>query len=288
MNNFDLSPSRTGILEDNTRFYGNSEANLSLTSPITEYSLFPNANNLTNLPWQPGAVNHRLLVSWSGGKDCCLSCYLAMLAGLDIRCLLSVIDHTGRLGAHSLAPQILHAQAEAIGIPLVIRQVQVSEYDADYCRIVKELKEQEGISGGVFGDVNIGNSEAKLHETWVKRIGNSAGIQTHLPLWNINRENILRMLISYGFEVLMIVTDNSELGKEWLGRRIDMETLAELKSRYESSENGRVGYYHTLVVDGPIFQKKLQIEKASKIFKGDEWGVNWYLDIEKCSLSSKH
>jgi len=175
-----------------------------------------------------------------------------------------------------------------IGIPLIKRQVQVSRYDSDYCRVVNHLKNQVDIEGGVFGDVSIGNEEASLHESWVKNICHSTGIQAHLPLWNINREDILKMLIYYGFEVLMIVTDDSKLGKEWLGKKLDLDVLAELKNRFEKSEDGRVGYYHTLVVDGPIFQKRLNLEKVSAVFRRDEWGSNWYLDIEDYSLVSKY
>lgn len=244
--------------------------------------------NCPDVYWQPNVINQKVFVSWSGGKDCCLSYYLAMLAGLNICCLLSVLDHTGKLGAHSLSPHILDAQAEAIGIPLIKRQVQVSRYDSDYCRVVNHLKNQVDIEGGVFGDVSIGNEEASLHESWVKNICHSTGIQAHLPLWNINREDILKMLIYYGFEVLMIVTDDSKLGKEWLGKKLDLDVLAELKNRFEKSEDGRVGYYHTLVVDGPIFQKRLNFEKVSAVFRRDEWGSNWYLDIEDYSLVSKY
>ncbi len=69
--------------------------------------------------------------------------------------------------------------------------------------------------------------------------------------------------------------------------------LAEFKVRHQLSPTGDVGYYHTLVVDGPIFKKRLQILKTADVYaprairNGLKHDGVWYLDILECGLGIK-
>jgi len=144
-----------------------------------------------------------------------------------------------------------------------------------------KLKEQ-GINIGVFGDVSIGNRFAKTHLNWVEGVCQKAGIKPCLPLWDEERESIIRSIIDLGFEAIIIVADNHRLGKEWLGRKINHSLLDELKKRYQESPTGKVGLYHTFIVDGPIFKKRLEITEADKVMVDGMW----YLDIEEANLRS--
>jgi uncharacterized protein (TIGR00290 family) len=225
----------------------------------------------------------RAFVSWSGGKDCCLSLYYALKNKINIQYLLSIFDHTGRIGVHSLAPDIVEMQARAIGIPLIQRRVTVANYDREFVSLLSKLK-REGVDGGVFGDINDGNGHAKVDGGWIERVCRTANVKPYLPLWSKTKEEIFRELIDLGFEVVIIRADNDKLGKKLLGRKVDSELLAEFKHRYEQSPTGEVGYYHTLAIDGPIFKRRLEILHADKVLKEDEWGSNWSLDIKECQL----
>jgi len=224
-----------------------------------------------------------VFVSWSGGKDCCLACYRAIGNGLDVRYLASMItEDTGRLWSHHLSPEVLSLQAQAIGIPIVQPRAKVANYDDIFRNTLLAFK-KEGITGGVFGDVSIGNNLAEKHHQWIDSVCQPIGITPYLPLWNQSRESLLRDFIESGFEAIIISADNDQLGKEWLGRRVDRELLSELKLRYELSPTGEVGYYHTFVIDGPLFKKRLEILKTDKVFTSGFW----FLDIVECRLKAK-
>lgn len=173
-------------------------------------------------------------------------------------------------------------QAEAMGIPMVQWWTTVPEYNNEYKKMLTTLK-LEGITGGVFGDVSIGNSLAENHRQWVESVCQPAGIVPYLPLWGQSRESLLRDFIESGFEAIIIAADNNRLGKEWLGRKLDKDLLSELKLRYELSPTGEVGYYHTFVIDGPLFRKQLEIQEADVVFKEPFW----FLDILKMGPKSK-
>lgn len=237
--------------------------------------------------------SENVFVSWSGGKDSSLACYRAMSGGLNVRYLASMITkNTGRLFPHYLSPEILRMQAKAIGIPMmeqwieipdhVKRETKIADYDVSYRKMLINLKEQ-GITGGVFGVVSMGNRFADAHWDWVEGVCRPIGIKPYLPLWNQTRESIIRDVVNLGFEPVIIVADNHRLGKEWLGRKLNKDLLDELKKRHQQSPDGKVGLYHTFVIDGPIFKKRLEILEADKVMID---GI-WYLDILKCRLESK-
>lgn len=60
----------------------------------------------------------RVVVSWTGGKDGCFACYKAISEGSDVSYLLSFRDMK-RSGSHEINPELLSAQSEAIGIPII-------------------------------------------------------------------------------------------------------------------------------------------------------------------------
>ncbi|MCL2475379.1 MAG: diphthine--ammonia ligase [Chloroflexi bacterium] len=231
----------------------------------------------------------KAFVSWSGGKDCCLSTFKAMRDGHDIKYLASIItEENGRLWPHMLKPEIMDIQAKAVGIPLLKWTASVSTYNEDYQAMLAYLKEQ-GIEHGFFGDVSVGNAYAPQHESWVASVCAPIGITAHMPLWGQNRETILRDVIDSCFEVIIIATAGG-LGTEYLGRTLDHHLLKELKERHESSSTGNAGYYHTFVIDGPIFKKRLNLTKTEHMFVPRQVKYHydiWYLDIQECILQDK-
>ncbi|QNT76905.1 hypothetical protein [Dehalogenimonas etheniformans] len=87
-------------------------------------------------------------------------------------------------------------------------------------------------------------------------------------------------LLDLGFKPMIIVAD-SEMGPSMLGKVLTHEILDQLKARYEHlpDENARI-YYHTFVIDGPIFKKRLEITESDKVVAGP---IS-YLDIKKFEL----
>ena len=231
-----------------------------------------------------------VFVSWSGGKDCCLATYRAQKAGHNVRCLASIItEDSGRLWPHMLKPEVIDMQAKAIGIPLLRWSAKIASYNKDYIDMLKHLKSQ-GLGDGVFGDVSVGNAKASEHLNWVNSVCQPLGITPHMFLWGQTREEILQDIIDSGFTVIIIAAAADNMGPEFLGRRLDNDLLAELRERHHNSYSGDAGYYHTFVVDGPIFQKKLDIIKSKPLLiKTEVKGHHdiWYLDIEESRLADK-
>ncbi len=221
---------------------------------------------------------HQVFTSWSGGKDSCFACYQASAGGLKVRYLLNMItEDAKRSWTHGLSTELLQIQSKAIGIPLVQRQTTTANYETEFKDVLLTLK-GEGITGGVFGDIDV-----EEHRQWIERVCQQGGVMPYLPLWGQNQDKIMRDFIDAGFEAVIVSAKADLLDEEWLGQKVDLDFLSELKQKTDITPCGEVGEYHTFVTDGPLFKERLEILETNKVVREG----HWFLEILKCELKSK-
>jgi diphthine-ammonia ligase len=198
----------------------------------------------------------RVFSSWSGGKESCLACYKTIQEGHELASLLTMVTTTGNYTrSHRLRRDLLAAQSQAIGIPLHQRRASWDTYEREFIRALISLK-QEGIEGGVFGDIF-----HPEHRAWVERVCAQAGMVPLIPLWNMEGRDLLRAFIEAGFEAIVVAIRNDLMKSHWLGKRIDREFIEQMEKE-GVDVCGENGEYHTLVVDGPIFRRRLAIRES--------------------------
>jgi len=224
---------------------------------------------------------HQVFTSWSGGKDSCFACYRAIVSGLKVRYLANMITEDGkRSRTHGQSPELLQAQSQAIGIPLVQRLTTWDNYEAEFKNMLLTFK-QEGVEGGVFGDIDI-----EEHRQWIERVCHEVDITPYQPLWGQSQDKIMRDFIDSGFKAVVVVTKADLLGEEWLGRKIDLDFikhLDELREMKDITLCGEAGEYHTFVTDGPLFNQRIEILESGKVLRDE----HWFLEILQCELRSK-
>jgi len=198
----------------------------------------------------------RVLCSWSGGKESCLACYQAMKEGHEVASLLTMVTTTGNYTrSHRLSGGLLMAQSQAVGIPLYQRRASWNTYEREFIRALTFLK-RKGIEGGIFGDLALTE-----HREWVERVCTEAGIVPFLPLWGMERKDLLRAFMAAGFEAIVVAVRNDIMDDHWLGRQIDGAFVEQMEKR-GIDVCGENGEYHTLVIDGPIFKRKIALEET--------------------------
>ncbi|MFA5118184.1 MAG: diphthine--ammonia ligase [Candidatus Omnitrophota bacterium] len=222
------------------------------------------------------------IASWSGGKDSCLAYYKSLKAGYRVSCLLNFISSGSKRGCfHGLEGKLLQLQAELIGVPLVQKEVSpdMQKYEEEFKSAVNEFLPQ-GVTSMVFGDIYLLD-----HQSWVERVCKEIGIQAVEPLWEIPTEDLIKEFLDLGFKAVIVSAKADIMGKEYIGREINLPLVEELKKKgiCPCGENGE---YHTLVIDGPIFKRKLKIVKASPLLKEGFW-KHWFLDIKEYTSSEK-
>ena len=221
----------------------------------------------------------KTFVSWSGGKDCCQAAYKAIQQGFQIACLLNMVTNDKRRScSHGLPARWIRLQAKAMELPLVQQPTTSSNYEAIYSASLAKLK-STGVNYGIFGDIDF-----EPHREWITRVCSSVNVMPVLPLWQEHQEDIARAFIDQGFEAVVVATRADLMGAEWLGKKFDAAFLKEL-SVYddEISPCGEAGEFHTLVVDGPLFKKRIEIRRAEK----EKRNNHWFLKIAECELLEK-
>lgn len=198
----------------------------------------------------------KAFVSWSGGKDCMLALH-RFLKEKDntIVCLVNMSNSEGTHSrSHGIKNDLVIKQAESLNIPLIQKATERVDYENNFKEIIQQLKEVEGVTCGVFGDIYL-----EAHRVWIDRVCNDMGIEAIYPLWGDSTNDLLHEFISEGFETTVVAINNTKLEQDWLGRKIDsnfLEDILKLEGVDPCAENGE---YHSFVYNGPIFKNPLDI-----------------------------
>jgi uncharacterized protein (TIGR00290 family) len=184
--------------------------------------------------------------SWSGGKDSMLALHRALDAGDDVQALLAMFDETGeRSRSHALPPHLLQAQADALGIPLVMCRATWQGYEAVFTEQLRAFAAQ-GITRGLFGDIDL-----QPHRDWEEKVCASAGLEAVLPLWQAPRRALVDELLALGYRARIVTVDARFLDASFCGREFDARFIADLPGSVDAC--GENGEFHTFVFDGPRF-----------------------------------
>lgn len=216
------------------------------------------------------------IATWSGGKDSCLACYMAIQQGHTIAQLANFVSQEyGRVRFHGVTAELIRAQARAVGLPLLQHETSADSYEAGFKDGIRSVL-SDTTGGLVFGDIHLQHCR-----DWALRVCGELGIEAIEPLWGRDPEEVLLEFIDSGFRAIVVSTQADLLGEEWLGREIEREFVLDLKDHRGVDLCGENGEYHTLVVDGPLFRERIDILESRKLLRDGYW----FLDIQKLKLA---
>lgn len=208
----------------------------------------------------------KVFSSWSGGKESCLACYKAILNDFNVSYLLNFISENGkRSRSHGIRSYLLKMQSEVMDIPIVQVGTTWEGYEEKFKKTVEELK-NEGIKGGVFGDVDL-----EEHRDWIERICGELEIEPILPIWGVEPIKISEDFIYKGFKAIVVAAKR----REWLGREFDKRFVEGLQNS-DIHPCGESGEYHTFVTNGPIFKRGIRVTESKEVYREG----TWFLDIK--------
>jgi len=212
-------------------------------------------------------------ISWTGGKDC----NLALLASwrnpsLHVTCLVCFQLEQSNSRAHP--SKIMEAQADSLELPLIYVTIpsDTIDYKKSYVKGIKQLIDNHGIKVIVTGDMD---EVGTIKGNWIEDCCKEAGIRAFLPLWKANRSDCLQELLDENFDVIFTCVKSPWFDGRWIGRKLDIKTLAILKAMSkekvspESSHmpldlGGERGEYHTMCINGPLYDRPVEIRMLEK------------------------
>jgi predicted ATP pyrophosphatase (TIGR00289 family) len=169
--------------------------------------------------------------------------------------------------------------AEAVGIPLV--KAETSGVKEKEVEDLKRLIEKLDVDGVVSGAI-----ASHYQKSRVEKICEELNLECISPLWHKNPLDILKEIVDLKFDVIITGVCAYGFNIEWLGRRIDYATirdLTELNRKYGVSLVGEGGEYETLVLDAPIFKRRIKMLEAEKVWKDQ----NGYFLVKRARLENK-
>ncbi|MXO04319.1 diphthine--ammonia ligase [Flavobacterium sp. HBTb2-11-1] len=207
----------------------------------------------------------KALFNWSSGKDSALALYKTLQnTDFKIECLLtSVNQQYQRISMHGIRVELLHQQAQSIGIPLKILEVPemptMEVYEKVMTETLTELK-QKGITHSIFGDIFLEDLRQYRQNQLAK-----IGLTGVFPIWKIPTQNLIQEFISLGFKTIVVCVNEKYLDKSFAGRIIDQDFINDLPENVDVC--GENGEFHTFTFDGPIFSKPIDFEIGEIVYR---------------------
>ncbi len=208
-------------------------------------------------------------VLFSGGKDSVMALYYALNNGDDVRYLLSMkSENTESYMFHVPNIHLTNLISEAVGIPIIeaktngVKEEELEDLLREF-RNLKELGIEAIYTGALF---------STYQKSRIEKLASEVGIKAISPYWHKDPVEYMNLVIDSGFTVIISGVFAYGLDESWLGRVVDRNALDELIKISEKTyinvafEGGEA---ESLVIDGPIFKKRIEILEAEKHWDRD-------------------
>lgn len=207
------------------------------------------------------------LLAWSGGKDAAWTLHtLRQRADVRVLGLLTTVtaDYE-RIAMHGIRRDVLHAQAAAVGLPLIESVIPAgcdnATYEASFAAALATAHERwPGLDTIAFGDLQLADVRA-----WREALCARHGWRIQTPLFGTDTASLAREMLAAGLRTHLCCVDTQQLDASFSGRAFDATLLAELPEACDPC--GENGEFHTLVSAGPMFQHPLQIERGDTVLR---------------------
>ena len=211
----------------------------------------------------------KIILSWSGGKDCAMALYqLLRSEKYQVTSLLTVLtEGYDRISMHGVPGALLQQQAKSIGLPLekvyIPQQCSMEEYSA---RMLEKMRQciANGINTVAFGDIFLEDLRKQREDNL-----NKISMQAIFPLWKKNTLDLAHEFIEKGFKTIITCCDSKCFDKPIAGRIFNKSFLSQLPAGIDPC--GENGEFHSFVFDGPIFETPLSFTVGQTVLRDNRF-----------------
>lgn len=203
----------------------------------------------------------RAVVSWSGGKDCCLALH-RVRDQFDIIGLITMMTEDGRRSrSHGLRPKLLQKQSQLLGIPHFTEGAAWTNYDNAFGRLLSRIR-AERVTHVIFGDIY-----PDANRTWAENMCAGQGLTAVEPLWGEPTDRLAYEFLSTQSIAVITTVRDAYLDDSYLGKPLARE-LVQAFVQTGIDPCGERGEFHTFVThyqgfEGSISVKTGAIHRAS-------------------------
>ncbi len=216
----------------------------------------------------------------STGKDSLYSCYTLKNFNYNIKNFITIKSkNENSYMYHTPNVDFSKTISEITSIPLILKETRGEKEEE-----LKVLKEalKESIKKYYITGFSSGAIKSNYQRNRLIMIGEELGLEVYNPLWQKNEEEYYKKLLKEKFEMI-IVRASFENAEGFVGKNLTLKLLEKLKEK-KISIIGEGGEFETLVLDCPLYNKKIVLEET-KIKKIDIY--DYILEIKKYKLEEK-
>lgn len=208
-----------------------------------------------------------LFCSWQSGVTSCMSLYQALQRD-KVRCLVAaMIGANGYNGFHKLSHRVLRSQSDLLKIPVLIFNSSLKDYEDNYKEVLLHVKKKHHLDGGVFGSIS--NMKDKIFS---EEICKKLNLQCHNPLWQSDQKELAKEFIRLGFKAKIIAVHGKKMSRDFLWREFDLDLISDFENQ-DIDPTGENGEHFTLVYDGPLFSKPLELKSGELLYSDHYWSL---------------
>ena len=227
----------------------------------------------------------KLLGLFSGGKDSTFALYQARKLGHEISCLVTICPYSdSSMLFHYPNCKLVSYLGEALNIPSLVfdaKSVTKEEEMRALESAIVMTRSQYRVEGIVHGAIY-----SRYQKQVIQNICEKLDLEEVSPIWHIKESSYIDKLIEENFEIRIVAVAAMGLDDSWLGVRLDSRSLERLKliaRMYRINLTFEGGDAETLVVDCPMYRKKLEIRRATTKWDGQR-GI---FEIQDAALVEK-
>lgn len=216
----------------------------------------------------------KILLSWSGGKDCAYALHQLRRKGdYEVAGVLTTVtEGYDRISMHGVRRALLEAQAEALGLPLVVVTIPKVCDNGTYEQAMRDMllaQREAGVTAVAFGDLFL--EDLKL---WREEKMAQVEMGAVFPIWQMDTAALARAFIEEGFRTILSCVDTEVLDASFAGREYDASLLDDLPPTVDPC--GENGEFHSFTWDGPIFSAPIRVTRGEVVLRDERWA---YCDL---------
>jgi uncharacterized protein (TIGR00290 family) len=204
-----------------------------------------------------------VLFSWSGGKDSAMALHsLRQNPDFEVIALLTTVtEGYERISMHGVRRELLHRQADSIGLPLeevrIPPQCVNPVYEARMGEVVLRFRDR-GVRHVAFGDIFLEDLRAYREQKLV-----AADMTALFPIWKVDTRELAARFLRDKFRAIAVCIDPSKLDASFAGRELDASFFRDLPPGVDPC--GENGEFHTYVFDSPVFRSPIPVQVGAVV-----------------------
>jgi uncharacterized protein (TIGR00290 family) len=201
----------------------------------------------------------KTMVSWSSGKDSAWLVHVlrSSMPEYAVAAVLTTINRDAdRVAMHAVRTQVLEAQADALGLPLLKVPIPSPCPNEAYERAMAEAVEaavRDGFTHVAFGDLFLEDVRRYREERLA-----GTGLTPIFPLFGSDTAALAQTMIAGGLRAKITCVDPKQLHPSFAGREFDSQLLADLPPHADPCAER--GEFHTCAYAGPMFRHPLPVQ----------------------------